>query len=128
MAVCLLLSLLWISSACFAQKEPDPVWYDKYYKNRYSTYDYLQVAEKVGWVPRREGLSKGSMQVFEAAFIEITRRDGVLKSMLADGAYFCSLNHDYLRERYNRTYKPVSQAIWDEYCPILYVLMDVDKK
>jgi hypothetical protein len=109
------------------QDKPDPTWYDRYYNNPFSMYKYIEIAEKVGWVPRTDGKLKGrSLKQFEDAFISVCSEQDVLKSMQMTGTYYCALNHDFLFERYNKNYKPVTRAIWDEYCPILYILMQSD--
>ena len=112
-------------TSAYSQKDPDPVLYHQYAEKKYSAYDYIQIVEKVGWKPMNANIS---LKDFEDVFIEVSQRSGALQSMAMDGCYYCALNRDFLFDRYNKTYKPVSQETWNEYCPVLYVFMTSDKR
>jgi len=116
---------LMFTTCVFAQKEPDKFWSSKYFNKKYSQWDYLSVAEKVKWKPVHT-MFQGSYAFFEKAFIELCKDTRALEQMKIDGWYNCSTDHDYLYQRYNRSYNWISKEVWDEYCPILYILMELD--
>jgi hypothetical protein len=111
----------------FGQKKVDELWSNKYRDKEYSQWDYISIAEKVNWNPKTTGMYKGSFALFEKIFLEVCKDSRVLQQLKIDGWYYCSLDHDYLFERYNKNYNKISKEIWDEYCPILYNLMALDK-
>ncbi len=116
--------------SCFnsiGQKPIDKFWSNKYDNLNYSAWDYISVAEKVNWKPKQNSVFKGSFELFEKIFIKVCTHDGVLKQLEIDGWANCSRDHEYLFEKYNRTYNKISKEAWDEYCPILYSLMSIDK-
>lgn len=121
------LGILASSLKSFGQKEVDELWSKKYRNKEYSQWDYISIAEKVNWKPKSTGMYKGSFELFEKVFLEVCKDSRALPQLKIDGWYYCSLDHDYLFERYNRNYNKVSKDIWDEYCPILYILMSLDK-
>lgn len=110
----------------FGQKEMDKYWSNQYREKKYSQWDYISIAEKLNWKPKQTSRFKGSFAMFEKVFIEICKDSRVLPQMKIDGWYNCSTDHDYLFEKYNRSYSKISKEIWDEYCPILYILMTLD--
>ena len=123
----LIFLLISFSSFVFGQKPRDRFWSDKYSNLNYSEWDYISIAEKVNWKPKQTSIFKGSFSLFEKVFLEVCRKNGVLKQLEIDGWANCSTDHDYLFEKYNRTYNKVSKEIWDEHCPILYNLMAMDR-
>jgi len=120
-------SLVLLSFKSVSQKPIDKFWSNKYDNLNYSAWDYISVAEKVNWMPKQNSIFKGSFELFEKIFIKVCTHDGVLKQLEIDGWANCSRDHEYLFEKYNRTYKKISKETWDEYCPILYNLMAIDK-
>ena len=93
----------------------------------YTVYDYLEVAQKANWVPRKDGKHLGSYKLFEKSFIETCKDYRAIPQMTLDGNYFCEKNHDFLFEQYNKFYRPVSKEYWDANCPLLYILMYLDR-
>lgn len=122
-----ILLIICVSFSSFGQKPIDKYWSDKYSDLNYSQWDYISVAEKVNWKPHSNGVFKGSFDFFEKIFVEVCKQDGVLKQLEIDGWANCSKDHDYLFEKYNRSYSKISKETWDKYCPILYNLMSLDK-
>ncbi len=120
-------SFVLLSFKSIGQKPIDKYWSNKYNNLNYSAWDYISVAEKVNWKPKQYSIFKGSFELFEKIFIEVCKQNGVLKQLEIDGWANCSRDHDYLFEKYNRTYNKISKETWDEYCPILYNLMALDK-
>jgi hypothetical protein len=106
----------------------DPKWSDKYMNVTYTVYEYLDIAKKVKWTPKKDGRFKGSYKLFEEVFLEVSHKNGFIKQLNIEGMFYCAKNHDILFDRYNELYTPIDKVTWDEYCPMLYSLMHTDEQ
>lgn len=108
----------------------DPIWSNKYSASRYQTpnvYDYLDIAKRFGWQPTKDGTFKGDYSTFEKVMLSMKDNQRLIDQLNVDSRYYCAKNHEYLFERYNSKYLPVSHVLWDEFCPFLYTLMRLDE-
>ena len=113
------------SSISFAQ---DAKYYTySYWNKNFTAYDFIEIAEKVKWTPLPNGAYKGSFKTFESVFSDFSDNSKVIEQLERSGRYYCDKNHDYLFEKYNKLYVPVTMVTWNETCPVLYTLMHSDE-
>jgi len=129
-----LLILSLTSKYCHSQnsfQDIDPKW-DRYYdqnpsgiEEHYQASDFISVIDKVGFIPNRD-LYKGDINYFKKLLLKLDIAD--LNQLKMTGNYYSrTLKHDDYFNLYNLTYKQVTKAIWDQYCPFLLPLMELDQ-
>ncbi len=106
----------------------DHKWSDLYAAKNRSAMEYINIAKRVNWIPRKDGKFEGSYELFEKVFIEIAQKEGLMKQLKIDGEYYCGKDHELLFYKYNKYYNTISRDEWDNNCDILNNLMRLDKK
>jgi hypothetical protein len=125
----ILITFLLVSSLSIAQISSKwDNYYDKYpsgIQQRYSSSDFIDVMEQVGFVPSYYKV-KGDTKTFKKVLLSFPTK--ALKQMSISGNYYSrTIKHDDYFQLYNLTYKPVSATIWRKFSPYLIPLMEVDQ-
>ena len=130
----IIFTVLMISfSTVYCQSEPrqfDPIWV-KYYrenppkiKNNFMATDFIKVIELVKFKPVNTNF-KGNVQTLKMALLRLDYND--LEMLKGQGWYHSqTFKHDDYFYLYNQFYNKISKPTWDEYCPYLLPIMDID--
>lgn len=57
----------------YSQRSLDPKWSNKYGEKNYTEYEYIEIANKFNWKPRKDGRFEGSNVMFEKVFLIIRK-------------------------------------------------------
>lgn len=108
----------------------DRLW-DNYYntnpsgiENNYSASDYINVIEKVNFIPVRKELN-GSSQLLKRVLLTLGA-DSLRQMMITGNYYSRTIKHNDYFNLYNMTYSQINKDTWNKLCPYLIPLMDLD--